>query len=197
MKYSLLSPPIPMPHWLSELELRRKGARMDSPEEKIRFVIDVALENVRRRTGGPFAAAIFNRQNELCALGVNLVMNSKQSFAHAEMTAIANLQNQLRQTDLQSYLLASSCEPCVMCFGGILWAGLSEMIYGAPGSMPASIGFDEGDKVHDWKQSLEKRGIKVTGPFLEKEAFLPFQRYREQAGNIYGIPPSRQKENSR
>lgn len=83
------------------------------------------------------------------------MLSSGQSFAHAEMTAIAAAQRKTGRIDLAGFELVSSCEPCVMCFGGILWSGVSALLYGAPGRMAAETGFDEGDKVPDWHNSLE------------------------------------------
>ena len=50
---------ISMPPWLRELEAANEGRSIPGDEAKMRFVIDVAVENVRHETGGPFSAAIF------------------------------------------------------------------------------------------------------------------------------------------
>ena len=113
------------------------------------------------------------------------MLSSGQSFAHAEMTAIAAAQRKTGRIDLAGFELVSSCEPCVMCFGGILWSGVSALLYGAPGRMAAETGFDEGDKVPDWHNSLESRGIRVCGPLLGEAARKPFELYRKLGGVIY------------
>ena len=174
-----------MPEWLRLTEERNAGAVMATAEEKLRFCIMLAVENVKRGTGGPFGAAVFDAESRLLAVGVNAVLPAKQSNAHAEMTAIANAQNKLQSPRLADCVLVTSCEPCVMCFGGVLWSGVSAVIYGAAGSEAARIGFDEGDKVADWHYSLEKRNIRVAGPLLEAEAREPFTLYKETAGIIY------------
>ena len=56
---AMLTPGIPMPQWLRELEAANAGRIIPGDEAKMRFVIDVAVENVRHETGGPFSAAIF------------------------------------------------------------------------------------------------------------------------------------------
>lgn len=175
-----------MPPWLHETERNHIGKAMRSAEEKLLFCIMLAVENVRNKTGGPFGAAIFDIETgRLLAAGVNCVIPANQSCAHAEMTAIANAQNKLQNLPLQGCVLVSSCEPCVMCFGGILWSGVEALVYGAPGSEAARIGFDEGDKVSGWHGSLEKRGIRVYGPMLEDRAKEPFILYHEMSGVIY------------
>ena len=51
--------------------------------------------------------------------------------------------------------------------------------------MAAETGFDEGDKVPDWHNSLESRGIRVCGPLLGEAARKPFELYRKLGGVIY------------
>lgn len=184
MQYLLA--PVAMPYWLEKLEKKYSCGIFRTDEEKIRFVILLALLNIRKGAGGPFAAALFSSQDHtLQALGINFVVPSHQSCAHAEMTAIANLQNKLQRNNLKGFTLVSSCEPCVMCFGGILWSGVDALLYGAPGEYARAIGFDEGDKVPEWHASLQKRNIRVHGPLLTQKAKLPFDLYHRKSGIIY------------
>src|SRR5262245_44499150 len=58
-------------------------------EAKMRLAIAVAKENVIKRTGGPFGAAIFERQSgALVSVGMNSVVRLHNSTLHAEMLAI-------------------------------------------------------------------------------------------------------------
>ncbi len=175
-----------VPQWLAELEKSVNGVAKLSDDEKIEFTIHLALENVKRGSGGPFGAAIFDiRSGHLVCAGVNLVVSANQSWAHAEMTAIARAQQKLNSLDLSHYMLVSSCEPCAMCYGATPWSGVKILLFGAPGSMARQVGFDEGDKPANWQLSLKKRGIDVRGPMLEEKARLPFELYKGKGGIIY------------
>lgn len=180
-------PSVQMPAWLTEL--MREEHTFVSAEARVRFTVTLATENVRRGTGGPFGAAVFERATgKLYAVGVNVVVPSGQSGMHAEMTAIANAQARFGSYDLAQgdFELVSSCEPCVMCFGGTLWSGVKSLRYGAPGTLASEIGFDEGDKVENWQESLRRRGIAVEGPILDiAETRAPFDEYRKGSGKIY------------
>jgi len=177
---------IPMPPWLMKLEAENQGRVIAGDEAKIRFVVELAEKNVRHETGGPFAAAIFERGTDrLIAVGVNVVVPAKQSWAHAEMTAFAHAQNKLDKASLEGCVLASSCEPCAMCSGATLWSGVEKLIYGAPRKAAEKIGFDEGYKGVFWRSETGRRGIQVIGPLLGKEAFAPFELYRKKNGKIY------------
>lgn len=181
-----LTPAVKMPEWLKQVEAKQLGKPMLNDDDKLRFTIQLAVENVRNNTGGPFGAAVFEiKSGKLIAVGVNRVVPDKQTWAHAEMTAFARAQKRLNTIDLNGCVLVTSCEPCAMCFGATPWSGVSKMIYGAPGEFAREIGFDEGDKVPDWHKSLEKRKIQVIGPRLLKESREPFTLYRQKSGYMY------------
>ena len=66
------------------------------------LAIALARENARRGSGGcPFGAAVFERDTgRLVAVGVNAVMASGLSLAHAEMLALALAQRARGRFDL-------------------------------------------------------------------------------------------------
>lgn len=175
-----------MPVWLEKIECDAKNRLFSTVEEQLKFVIDLAVSNVEQKTGGPFGAAIFGKEDgKLIAVGVNRVVPSNQSWAHAEMVAFARAQNCLKTHSLKKCILVTSCEPCAMCFGATPWSGVEALIYGAPGEYARQIGFDEGDKVSDWHAALERRNITVIGPLLLEEARKPFDTYDKLCGKIY------------
>jgi len=183
---SLLVNPIPMPEWLETREREDLNRTIPGDEAKMYYVVQLASENVRRRTGGPFAAAIFElKSDRLIALGVNVVVPSKQSWAHAEMIAFAHAQNRLKSHSLAGCVLVTSCEPCAMCSGATPWSGVGEMIYGATKEMAEAAGFDEGYKGENWRAEFEKRKIKVVGPLLGNAANEPFELYKKMQGAVY------------
>ncbi len=183
---AMLVEAIPMPEWLREMETAAMGRVITGDEEKMRFVIEAAVENVRHGTGGPFSAAIFEIESgRLVALGVNVVVPAQQSWAHAEMTAFAHAQNRLNSNSLRGCMLVTSCEPCAMCSGATPWSGVEKMVYGATREMAEKIGFDEGYKGERWREEFIRRGIGVVGPLLGEEAFAPLRLYVEKHGRIY------------
>lgn len=157
----------------------------------MRFVIRLATENVARGTGGPFGAAVFEADTGiLIAIGVNVVVSSNCSHAHAEMVALANAQERLKTFDLGSpgladHELVTSCEPCAMCFGAIPWSGVRRLVCGARGMDAEAIGFDEGPKLKNWVSALESRGITVVQDLCREEAVAVLEEYKKMGGMIY------------
>lgn len=179
---------IKLPAWVSPW-LDGRDLMLDSPAAQMGFVIELARENVRAGTGGPFAAAVFRADgSELVSVGVNLVTESGLSMAHAEMVALSLAQQRFDDWDLArngDLVLVTSCEPCAMCYGAVPWSGVRALVIGARKEDAEAAGFDEGDKPENWAQSLRTRGIEVSEGVLREEAAEVFQFYREQGGVIY------------
>jgi tRNA(Arg) A34 adenosine deaminase TadA len=155
------------------------------------FVIRLADRNVQEGSGGPFGAAVFERDSGLLvAVGVNVVVASHCSHAHAEMVALALAQQQrgthdLGSANLPAHELVTSCEPCAMCLGAIPWSGVKRVVCGARDEDARAIGFDEGSKPADWQQALTSRGIEVQTDVLRKAAAAVLQRYAGMEGIRY------------
>ena len=79
---------IALPDWVEEF-LRDRATILPGLEDRMRLVVELARENIRRETGGPFGAAVFDESGGLVAPGVNLVLSGNCSILHAEMVAIA------------------------------------------------------------------------------------------------------------
>ena len=157
----------------------------------MRFAVELSRLNVRNGTGGPFGAAIFERETgRLLAPGVNLVVGSGCSVFHAEMVAIMVAQKVLGTFDLGGggqppYELVTSTEPCAMCLGATPWSGVRHLVCGARDEDARAVGFDEGAKMAEWVGSLEERDISVELGVLHDEAVAVLQEYAERGGEIY------------
>lgn len=178
-----------LPKWLCAIT-QREDQVIAPLEARVRFVIDLARQNIEHRTGGPFGAAVFEAATgRVAGVGVNLVEASSCSMAHAEMVAIAMAQQTVGNYDLGAggglYELATSTEPCAMCLGAIPWSGLRRVVCAAHGEDAAAIGFDEGAKPGDWVGELRKRGIEVVRDVLRDEARAVLQLYARSDGLIY------------
>lgn len=186
---------ISLPQWASDL-VNGSPEAFPTPEARMRFVIGLARENVQRQTGGPFGAAVFDAGGRLVAAGVNIVEMSNCSILHAEMVAIALAQKRLNRYDISDggkgdYELVTSSEPCAMCFGAIIWSGVTGLVCGGRDEDARSIGFDEGPKLSSWQQALEERGVRVSRDVLREEAVEVLNLYLKTGGLIYNARGNR------
>src|ERR1051325_6840714 len=83
--------------------------------------IELAIENVKARRGGPFGAVVV-RNGAILAEGTNLVTSTLDPTAHAEITAIRAACRAAATFQLNGYEIYTSCEPCPMCLGALYWA---------------------------------------------------------------------------
>jgi tRNA(Arg) A34 adenosine deaminase TadA len=179
---------ITLPDWTATF-LQSRPATYPTIEDRMRLAIELSRLNVQHRTGGPFGAAVFDNQNgKLISVGVNVVVASRCSIAHAEMTAIALAQRALATHNPASrgtFELVSSCQPCAMCLGAIGWSGIKSLICGARGEDAEAVGFEEGAKPADWPKQLQNHGIEVTLDILRTEAKAVLDAYKSADGIIY------------
>lgn len=182
-----------LPDWIND-EIDR-SVLFSSDQQKMQFVINCGIQNVKRQTGGPFAAAIFNsKTHELIAPGVNVVVASHCSLAHAEMMAIGIAQQKLGSFELgKDTELFTSTAPCAMCLGAIPWSGVGRVVCAARDEDARAIGFDEGAKIDDWIEALSQRGISVTVDFMRNEGNAVLDLYASLGGKIYNGTEDKQR----
>lgn len=157
--------------------------------QRMQLAIALAEENVRQKSGGPFAALVVKEgSGELLSVGLNLVTTAGLSVAHAEIVALSLAQSALAHWDLsraENLQLVTTCEPCAMCFGALPWSGIKSLVCGARKKDAEASGFDEGDKPDHWVRSLQRRGIVVQCSVLRSEAVRVLEQYRDNGGTIY------------
>lgn len=159
-------------------------------QARMRFVLELARENVAAG-GGPFAAAVFEREGgRLLAAGANRVVASHCSSAHAEILALSLAQARLGSHDLgasglPACELVTSAEPCMMCLGAAIWSGVRHLVCAARGEDVGALGFDEGPRPGNWIDELQERGISVATDLLRDEACAILRSYHKAGGPIY------------
>jgi tRNA(Arg) A34 adenosine deaminase TadA len=177
---------VPLPAWAASYA-GEEWIR-DSPEERMRVAIDVARMNVHSETGGPFGAAVFAADSgRLVAVGMNLVVRSSNSFLHAEVVALMFAQQAVGSYTLRTpaHELYTSCAPCAMCLGAVLWSGVTTLVSGAAREDAMEIGFDEGPVFDASYEYLVARGINCQAGVLREEARAVLQEYRARGAVIY------------
>ena len=75
----------------------------------------------------PIGAVVVN-QGKILGIGHNMCEEKKSQTFHAEMVVLA----QIRDLDLKNGTIYITHEPCPMCLGAIIEAGIKNIVYGAP-----------------------------------------------------------------
>lgn len=123
-------------------------------EQYMRRAIELALQVPDL----PFGAVIVNRNSgEIVAEGFN--QSAINPIFHGEIVAINHCAQTHRLADWQEFDLYTTAEPCLMCQGAIVWAGIGHVYYGT--SIPYL-------QQHNWWQ-INIRAVEVMAqtPFRQ------------------------------
>ncbi|QWT22720.1 nucleoside deaminase [Subtercola sp. PAMC28395] len=185
-----------LPAWLVS-ELPELPHVVQTPEQRMALVNTLADRNFREGNGGPFAAIVVDHvSGELISVGVNVVLASALSSAHAEVMALSLAQVALGSWDLgarddrsgvhRNLELVVNWRPCAMCYGATMWSGVRHLVVAGSGpELEALTGFDEGPVRDDWAEQFESRGISVTQDVGREEALAVFRSYGEADALVY------------
>ncbi|MET9087772.1 nucleoside deaminase [Streptomyces sp. NPDC004237] len=176
---------VSLPAWIDD-ELADVPAVVAGREDRMRLVHRLADRNWREGNGGPFAALVAERDTgRIVSVGVNVVLASGVSSAHAEVLALGLAQTATGGWDLGGaglpvHELVVNWRPCVQCYGATLWSGVRALVVAGEGPELEEITtFDEGPLGADWAEQFEARGIEVVGDVLREEALTVFRDYRK------------------
>jgi tRNA(Arg) A34 adenosine deaminase TadA len=160
--------------------------------ERMRWVISLARTNFVRDTGGPFAAAVFEAETgRIVSIGVNRVVPTRCSSAHAELMALSLAQQSTQGYDLgapgqPAHQIVVNWAPCAMCVGAICWSGVRDVVIAGSGAeMETLTGFDEGPIHPAWADELRRRGISVRDGVLREEALDAFRAFAASGRPVY------------
>ena len=172
-----------LPAWINE-EVA-DGAIYANDDAKMELAVRLSQRNVEHRSGGPFGAAVFDASGRVLGVGVNRVVPQTCSVAHGEMMAFMTAQTRLQRFRLNEdggpVTLATSAQPCCMCYGASFWAGIDTLLIGARSEDVMSLTeFDEGPLPVDWIGELERRGIAVRRDIHRDAACAVLRQFGEQ-----------------
>lgn len=178
-----------LPIWVAEaVDFARP---YETDEARMQLALRLARENIERGTGGPFGAAVFERDSgALVSVGVNSVVRLNNCTLHAEMVAFQLAQKRIGSYTLNAeghprHELFTSAEPCAMCLGATLWSGVSRVVIAASREDALAIGFDEGPVFEASFAYLRERGVEIVEGVSRDEGRAVLQRYIELGGPLY------------
>ena len=180
-----------LPSWVRPFLSSWKGV-LDTAQGKMSLAVALSAENVTRRTGGPFAAVIYDAHtSQVVSAGVNVVVPQATSLAHGEIVALLLAQealatHDLGRQDLPKLVMATTSQPCIQCYGALIWSGVGRVLVGARSSdVETLVGFDEGPVPEDWVGQWAKRGIRAEVDVLRDEACAVLAAYKASGAPVY------------
>lgn len=150
-------------------------------EKEMRFLeraIELSKKGMESGKGGPFGCVIV-KNNEIVGEGYNLVTETNDPTAHAEVVAIRNACKALGNYQLTDCDVYASCEPCPMCLGAIYWARPERVIYANTKEEAAAIEFDDNfiyQEINTYSKERKIPFIHVAHP-KAKEVFEQWKKW--------------------
>jgi guanine deaminase len=124
------------------------------------MAVQLADDNVRSKSGGPFGAIIV-KDGKIVGKGCNNVTTQNDPTAHAEVQAIRDACKHLGSFQLDGCDVYTSCEPCPMCIGALYWARPKAIYYACTKEDAAEIGFDDHFIYQELEKTIDQRTLKM------------------------------------
>ena len=144
--------------------------------------IELAIENVKRGRGGPFAALVV-KGGAIIAEGANQVTRSNDPTAHAEVVAIRNACQKLNHFRLGGCDIYTTCEPCPMCLGAVYWSRVDRVFFAGRREDAAAAGFDDAMIYEELDRPLGARKLPMI-PLMRAESQAAFEAWRNSGNRI-------------
>lgn len=145
-------------------------------EQYLRRAIDLAASAGRQ--GNPPFAAVITDNGKVVASAVNEVIQELDPTQHAEVAVIRVAAKALGSIDLRNCVLYTSCEPCVMCRGALLWASITSVYFSATREIASKYGFTDG--YEDIRTAFSKQHFIRGFDSLGEEPFVEWTRCRNR-----------------
>ena len=124
----------------------------------------------------PFGA-ILVKDGAIVYSNENQVHSASDPTFHAEAGLLRRFCAETGITDLREYTLYSSCEPCFMCSGAMVWTRLGRLVYGASNRDLCAIFGEEGSDCSHLVFSHSDHQPEVTAGVLRQECLEVLQAY--------------------
>jgi len=144
----------------------------------MRLAIGTARQGVESGQS-PFGACIV-RSGEVVSCEHNVVWQTTDITAHAEIHAIREACRKLRSIDLSGCVIYSTCEPCPMCCSTCQWARISKIVYGDSIRDAHASGFHELQIANTRLKKLGGSPVEIAGDLLRDEAIALFHFFDQQ-----------------
>ncbi len=127
----------------------------------------------------PFGAVLV-KDGEIVYTSENKIYTKTDPTYHGEMGLIREWIKTTNITDLREYTLYSSCEPCFMCSGAMVWVKLGSLVYAASNTDLENILGNQGCECSSMVFANSFHHPKVTSGVLKEDAIEVLKAYFSQ-----------------
>lgn len=148
---------------------------MTEDEKFMKMAIELSRKAVEHGNE-PFGAVLV-KDGEVVFESENQIYTAHDPTYHAEAGLIRRFCAETGITDLSEYTLYSSCEPCFMCSGALVWVKLGRLVYGASDIELCEILGDKGSECSKTVFGNSHHKPQVTAGVLKEESLKILREY--------------------
>lgn len=148
---------------------------MYKDEDFMKIAIELSKKAVEHGNE-PFGAVLV-KDGEIVYINENQIYSATDPTFHAEAGLIRRFCAETHITDLSEYTLYSSCEPCFMCSGALVWVKLGRLVYGASNNDLCDILNDPKCECSSMVFSNSPFAPKVTSGVMREESLEVLKKY--------------------
>lgn len=149
----------------------------------MRLAVEKANEGIEKGQT-PFGACIV-KGGQVVVCAHNVVWETTDITAHAEIHAIRKACQILKTIDLNGCTIYSTCEPCPMCFSAIHWANIDRIVYGAAIADAQQAGFRELSISNQEMKDAGNSCVDIKTGILQDECVALFDVWKKKSGRSY------------
>lgn len=145
-------------------------------EYYLNIAFDLAAQ-ASSRGDHPFGALIV-QDSTIISQANNTVVTGEDPTNHAELLAIKSIFSSENHHKHDNTVLYSSTEPCAMCFGAIIWAGIDQVVFGCS-TQGLAKATGRGSFVMPCAQmaTFAKSPPTIIGPMMENQFYEQHVQY--------------------
>lgn len=127
----------------------------------------------------PFGAVLV-KNGKIVFTNENQIYSRHDPTFHGEAGLLREFCAQTEITDLHEYTMYSSCEPCFMCSGAMVWVKLGRLVYGASNNDLEELLGNEGCNCSKMVFDNSFWHPEVTAGVLKEESLVILEEYFAQ-----------------
>lgn len=153
--------------------------RSELDEKWINYALQLA-DKAEQLGEIPVGAVLIDENENILAEGWNLSITQHDPTAHAEIVALRQAGQKLKNYRLVNTTLYVTLEPCTMCAGAILHSRIKRLVFGAADYKTGAVG----SRFHFFSEYKMNHCLEITGGVLQEKCGEKlsrfFQKRREQ-----------------
>jgi len=152
--------------------------------DPMKLAIEEAKTGIALKHGGPFGAVVI-RDGVIIGRGHNRVLVSNNPTAHGEVEAIRDACKTNGSHDLSGCVLYTTCYPCPMCLGAILWARIEKVYFCLSTEKAKDLGFDDSLFYEMFNDEKALKQLLVHDDNDQSECETLFEEYANSQPELY------------